>query len=159
MRLNLGCGEETIERPGWVNMDAEPRKAGVVAGDAYALPLEDGTVDLVVTSHVLEHLDVAKALAEQKRVLRDGGEVLACIPDVEHEGQWLRFHLEEVAKRGGGAAHQHVSNMTQAQLEAALRAAGFADVRPANPMERWELPGKAWWQAAASGRKAVAPCA
>ena len=155
MRLNLGCGEETIDRPGWVNADLEPRKAGVVKADAYALPWEDSTVEQVVTSHVLEHLDVPRALAEQRRVLREGGEVLACIPDVAHEKEWIRFHLEEARARGDGEHHHHISNMTQAQLEAALTAAGFEDVRPVLTTERWELPGKAWWQAAARGRKAV----
>lgn len=157
--LNLGCGAETITRRGWVNADAEPRKPGVVSADAYALPFADAEFDAVVTSHVLEHLDVSRALAEQHRVLKPGGEVLACIPDKEHEKEWLGYHLAEVRERGGGAGHQHISDMTQAELEAALRAAGFDDVRAVSPLERWELPGKAWWQAAASGRKAVRACA
>lgn len=158
--LNLGCGEQVVNRPGWVNADAEPRKDGVVKADAYALPFEDGTFDLVMTNHVLEHLaDVPKALAEQRRVLKPGGEVLACIPDMDHEEEWIGAHLGEIARLSklgsDGAGHQHVSNMNQAGLEAALRAAGFEDVREVATTERWELTGKMWWQAAARGRKAV----
>lgn len=157
--LNLGCGAELIERRGWVNADLEPRAPGVVPADAYALPFAKGEFDLVVTSHVLEHLDTPRALAEQRRVLKPGGEVLACIPDKAHAKEWMPFHLAELSARGGGGHHAHISDMTQGELEAALRAAGFVDVRPVNPLDRWELPGKAWWQAAARGRKEVVACA
>ena len=159
LNLNLGCGAETIDRPGWVNVDLEPRKPGVVKGDCYALEYADDSADIVVTSHVLEHLDVPKALAEWKRVLKPGGECLTVVPDADHEKEWIRYHLEEAHARGDGEAHHHKADLTQASLEDALRAAGFVDVAPVSTMDRWELPGKAWWQAAASGRKAVAPCA
>lgn len=159
LNLNLGCGAETIDRPGWVNVDLEPRKPHVVKGDVLALDFPDGSADMVVTSHVLEHLDVPAALAEWKRVLKPGGECLAVVPDAAHEKQWIGFHLAEAHERGGGEAHHHKADLTQESLEQALRDAGFVDVVAVDPDDRWELPGKAWWQAAASGRKAVTPCA
>lgn len=159
LKLNVGCGAETIDRPGWTNVDLEPRKPNVVKGDAYALPFADGSADIVVTSHVLEHLDVPRALAEWKRVLVEGGECLAVVPDAAYEKEWIRFHLQEAHERGGGEAHHHHADLTQASLEQALRDAGFEDVQSVNTNDRWELPGKAWWQAAARGRKGVAACA
>lgn len=160
LKLNLGCGGETIDRPGWTNVDLEPRgKKDVVKADVLALPFPDGSAELVVTSHVLEHLDVPRALAEWHRVLAPGGECLCCVPDHAHEKEWLRYHLEELHKRGSGPLDQHHADLTQEDLEKALAGAGFVDVHPVDANDRWELPGKAWWQAVASGRKAVAPCA
>lgn len=152
INLNLGCGAELIRRPGWVNLDLEPRAAGALRGDAYALPYEDGSVDAIVTSHLLEHLDVPRALAEWRRVLKPGGRVLACVPDASREKEWIGYHLAEARERGDGASHHHMADLTQASLEASLGRAGFDDVRREDPMLRWELPGKADWQACASGR-------
>jgi tRNA G46 methylase TrmB len=57
-----------------------------------ALPLVNGTVDCLVYGDVLEHLvDPWTVLRQQTAWLRDGGQVLACIPNVQH---WsLILHL------------------------------------------------------------------
>lgn len=158
--LNLGCGSETIDRPGWENIDLEPRAPRVIAADCLALPHQDESVDGVVTSHLLEHLpDTGAALREWARVLRPGGELLVCVPDADLEKEWIGFHLAEARERGGGGSHEHAVDLTQASLELALRDAGLVDVVKVDPAARWELPGKADWQAVASGRKAVTPCA
>lgn len=47
------------------------------------LDLPDGSFDRVICSHVLEHVDDTKALAEIKRVLRPGGYAVIMIPLVE----------------------------------------------------------------------------
>lgn len=160
MRLNLGCGEETIDRPGWVNVDMHPRKPHVLRADVLSLPFPEGSAEQIATSHLLEHLpDTAAALKEWKRVLAPGGELLVCVPDAAYEAEWLRYHLEEAHKRGEASEHRHHVDLTQASLEKALRDAGFVDVRAVDTLERWELPGKCWWQACASGRKEVPTCA
>jgi 2-polyprenyl-6-hydroxyphenyl methylase/3-demethylubiquinone-9 3-methyltransferase len=52
-------------------------KVSYQVGSAYALPFEDGSVDAVVISDVLEHLhDLPTAVSEIARVLRPGGMVL-----------------------------------------------------------------------------------
>lgn len=153
MKLNLGCGVEVIDRPGWVNGDLEPRHSLARKMDALNLPYETGTVDLVISSHLLEHLPAEQALLEWKRVLKVGGECVACIPDLDHKAQWIAFHLAEASERGGGEAHRHISEMSAAQLVAAFKEAGFTDVESIDPGERWELPSKAWWQAVVKGVK------
>lgn len=46
----------------------------VVKGNALALPLPDGTADVVVAGEILEHVtDLARAVSEACRVLRPGG--------------------------------------------------------------------------------------
>jgi len=59
-------------------LDADPgRKGHYMAGDAYALPIGQGRVDLVVSIGVLQALSrPEQALAEVGRVLRPGGTLL-----------------------------------------------------------------------------------
>ncbi len=56
-------------------LDADLRCA-----DVGALPYDDGTFDIVMAAHLLDHLpDPAAALAEMHRVVRPGGHVIVCL--------------------------------------------------------------------------------
>lgn len=60
---------------------AHDRGLPVVRADALALPLPDGTLDLVVAFDVLEHIeDDHRAVAEICRVLRPGAIALIAVP-------------------------------------------------------------------------------
>ncbi len=64
--------------------EPEPPAAPIelVTGGAEALPFADGAFDAVVSTQVLEYVeDVAGALAEARRVLRDGGRLLVLDTD------------------------------------------------------------------------------
>lgn len=53
----------------------------------YGIPFPDESVSYVYSSHLLEHLyknDAKKLLKEAFRVLRKGGIVRICVPDLEH---------------------------------------------------------------------------
>lgn len=64
----------------YVSADLEPGRANVTA-DLTALPCEDERFDLVICSHVLEHVpDDAAAMREMRRVLRSGGIALVQTP-------------------------------------------------------------------------------
>jgi len=94
--LDVGCGPGTItaefaERlsPGRVvGVDAAPdalaaageleTTAEFILGDAYALPFDDGSFDVVHTHQTLQHVqDPVAMLREMVRVSRDGGMVAA----------------------------------------------------------------------------------
>lgn len=63
--------------PAMLRASGEPS----VAADAARLPLRDGSFDVVVLSALLEHvIDPAAVLAECRRVLRDGGRIVAYVP-------------------------------------------------------------------------------
>lgn len=62
--------------------DIEPGKADLLI-DIQAIDLDDSTVDTVVCSHVLEHVDDERALSEIRRILKPGGHALIMIPIVE----------------------------------------------------------------------------
>ncbi len=101
--LDVGCGEgqitvdvASVVQPGEVKgldsvaaniarcasiaTDAGVRNATFDVGDAYALPYQDGVFDLCYTNGLFDWLrDPLKALREQKRVTRSGGQVLAIV--------------------------------------------------------------------------------
>lgn len=56
MKLNLGCEDQILE--GFINIDITPRK-GVRVWDLnrFPLPFKDNSVDFILCSHLLEHLD------------------------------------------------------------------------------------------------------
>jgi SAM-dependent methyltransferase len=54
---------------------------------AYGIPLSDDSVELIYTSHLLEHLfrdDAIQLLSECWRVLKSGGRIRICVPDLAH---------------------------------------------------------------------------
>jgi SAM-dependent methyltransferase len=58
----------------WVGGDLSPEDPGVAALDLTALPFADGSFDMVLCSHVLEHVaDDGRAMTEVRRVLRPEG--------------------------------------------------------------------------------------
>jgi arabinofuranan 3-O-arabinosyltransferase len=61
----------------YVSVDLRP--VGDVRGDAQALPVRDGAVDVCFSSNVLEHVaDPRRMLLEMLRVTRPGGVVFVC---------------------------------------------------------------------------------
>lgn len=89
--LNLGCGPYKID--GAINLDSNAGwKPDVVRDVARGLPFDDKSVDLVTTSHFLEHLDTTTLMfliPEIYRVLKTGGDWKIVVPigntgDIEH---------------------------------------------------------------------------
>jgi predicted SAM-dependent methyltransferase len=94
MKLNLGCGRDL--RTGWVNVDLfqgaappiDPAKQPdtlLIRHDLRAgIPLEEGSCDLIYSSHFFEHLSFAdgrKLMADCYRALRPGGVFRIVLPD------------------------------------------------------------------------------
>ena len=89
---------------------ARPAMAPVefVEGSAEAIPLEDRSVDTVVTTWTLCSIpDAPRSLREMRRVLKPGGHLLF----VEHgrapdaSVRWWQDHLNPAWKRLGGGCH------------------------------------------------------
>jgi predicted SAM-dependent methyltransferase len=83
--VNIGCGARFDRR--WVNLDGEPLAPEVEQYDCrQKLRFEDNSVDVIYSSHVIEHLspEIARRfLRETVRVLRPGGLIRLVTPDLE----------------------------------------------------------------------------
>lgn len=71
--VDLGAGGRRV-RPDVVCVDFVPFPGTTVVGDVQRLPFADGSVDLILATGLLEHVEDERALlAETFRVLRPGG--------------------------------------------------------------------------------------
>lgn len=120
VKLNLGSFT-TMYHNGWVNVDAID-VSQFAAASAYqflhhdvrqGLPYGTESVDMIYTSHMLEHLTAAEGqsvLKECRRVLKPGGVMRVLVPDaglltrLYHEGQLGRF--DQLSKTCGEAPDQ-----------------------------------------------------
>jgi SAM-dependent methyltransferase/uncharacterized protein YbaR (Trm112 family) len=84
--LNIGSARERVLRQAFAGREVVkvgfPSRGGIdLYGDALQLPVRSGSVDLLMSSSVMEHLsDPERAASEQFRVVKDGGRVYAEIP-------------------------------------------------------------------------------
>jgi SAM-dependent methyltransferase len=129
-----GGNTRVLRRLGWraVAVEYGAEGAGVarerglptLRADATALPVADGTVDLVVAFDVLEHIeDDEAAVAHVFRALRPGGHYLVAVPC---DPRLWSAHDEAVG---------HVRRYTRAGLERLLSGAGFE----VGPLRSWNV--------------------
>jgi SAM-dependent methyltransferase len=106
--------------------DIAPGRADMVLNiEAIAVP--DATYDCVVCSHVLEHVDDKKALAEMVRVLKPGGVALIMLPVIE--GWAATYENPRVAGAEDRKRHYGQSDHLRyygADVRDRIRGAGFA---------------------------------
>jgi len=103
----------------YVSADLDPNYADIVV-NIENIDLPDGFADVVVASHLLEHVDDGKALKELRRILKPGGVAVIMVPIVEgwaatyedpkvvtakdrvaHFGQWdhVRYYGRDIRER------------------------------------------------------------
>jgi predicted SAM-dependent methyltransferase len=144
-RLNWGCG--THPEPGWINSDIKDGPGIDLSGDILdGLPLEDESIDYVVSIHALPELPLrtqVPALEELRRVLVDGGVLRLALPDLDRgirayqAGDASYFLVSDDDARSLGAKfvthmlwHGYTRTLFNADLiEELLERAGFARVR------------------------------
>jgi len=77
----------------------------LVAGDAYAIPFRNASLDVIIFSEVLEHLGKpADAIAEAVRVLKPAGVIVISVPYREKIIQHLCIHCNRLTPAN---AHLH----------------------------------------------------
>lgn len=148
--LDVGCGTgEHLKRalaqgmsatgvePAAAMREAAGRNAPgatVLPAVATALPFDAGQFDIVLEIEVLRYLhdeDIAKALAEAKRVLKPGGVVFVTLVNRwALDGFYVRQRLRQLRKRARyDTTNPHCSFFTPKSAARALREAGFRDIR------------------------------
>jgi SAM-dependent methyltransferase len=111
----------------WTGGDLEPDDPGVEAMDVSALPFEDATFDLVLCSHVLEHVpDDARAMRELRRVLRPGGRAILQQPVDEAAARTREDPGSPPAERLRAFGQEDHVRVYGRDFADRLRSAGFA---------------------------------
>ena len=84
--LNVGCGNHFHKD--WTNIDFNSYSEHVIAHNLLkGIPIEDESFEVIYHSHVLEHFfkkDAEFFIKECYRVLKKGGIIRICIPDLEN---------------------------------------------------------------------------
>ena len=86
MRLHIGC-RDRIFNDEWVNLDIQGGEGVDIIDDAAELKrVEDGSCDIIYSSHLLEHFgrnDILSVLRVWHRKLKDGGILRLSVPNFE----------------------------------------------------------------------------
>jgi len=99
IRLNIGSGQRKFDnKHGWRNVDVNPKWHPDLVADGSHLPMiEDGSADVIVLHHVLEHFgcgEAAPLIRECHRILCPGGSLLVFVPDMRQLFQaWMQGRL------------------------------------------------------------------
>lgn len=106
--------------------DLTPGRADTVL-NIEAMDLPDASVDAVIASHILEHVDDRRALPEIRRVLASGGQLIAMVPLIEG---WTTTY-EDASKLSGEERAQHFGQPDHVRFYGAdfrdrIREAGFS---------------------------------
>lgn len=112
----------------WASQQNDQEWLTFQRGDASAVPVEDGSFDVAVSTQVLEYVpDVPKAVAELHRVLRPGGRVF--IVDTDWDAVVWHSSKPERMERILRAWEAHCADPRLPRtLAPKLRSAGFTDV-------------------------------
>ncbi len=83
-KLHLGCGKRKVK--GWVNSDLRDSDFNVDYTQGF-LPWRSFSFDVIVSQHLVEHLELTKELIpllkELKRILKRKGEIWLSCPDLK----------------------------------------------------------------------------
>jgi SAM-dependent methyltransferase len=170
--LDIGCGNGAPMRrfieAGWsatgIDADAQAvaaaRSAGLDArvGTLKAQRFADAQFDLIVMSHVIEHLpDPVGELQECRRILKPSGSIAIATPNARSLGHRLCGRYWP-----GLDTPRHLQIFTPQSLTRMLAMAGFAPLwvrTHAGIAANWMLAGQWWRDAEATGRAGGLPAA
>jgi predicted SAM-dependent methyltransferase len=85
--LHLGCGENYIRLPGFINIDGNIfRRKDLWLDITLGFPFSDESIDGIFASHILEHFNetqVCRVLQESYRILKRGGGIRFITPNLQ----------------------------------------------------------------------------
>jgi SAM-dependent methyltransferase len=135
--LDLGCGAGSLraQMAGLhvVGVDVDPkelsrnRELPSVCAESHTLPFANGSFDLIVCHHSLEHFrDAARVIREIRRVLKPQGRLFVSVPD----GRSFSDRLYRLVLCGGGHFQRFSFESVVSAIEsgAELRLAGWREL-------------------------------
>jgi SAM-dependent methyltransferase len=100
------------------NRDGNPRPD--IVADAARIPIRDGALDFLLSSHMLEHhQDTLRTLYEWKRILKPGGIMFLVLPhhartlDRHRAVTTLQHHIDDYAKLGEEPDYSHCEEIRE----------------------------------------------
>jgi ubiquinone/menaquinone biosynthesis C-methylase UbiE len=95
--------------------------------DKESLPYESNTFDVVFSSHTIEHIiDTHKFMEESRRVLKDGGRLIICCPNINTPISWfMQIFLDLTPKAGCRPYSSHYRDFSLKILSKAFKMHGF----------------------------------
>lgn len=169
--LHVGCGSAPLPTSfgdcDEIRLDIDPEVKPDVEGSITDIPLISNVVDVVYSSHNLEHLhehEVPLALSQFYRVLKSGGRLVVEVPDIQSVAEAVsKIGLDGVlyqspagpirpkdvlfglqtAVAGGNSFYAHKTGFTQDSLAGALRSAHFQNVAVTCHTEAYSLSATA----------------
>ena len=118
-----------LARPGrrYIAIDRYDDDASAEQQDLTALPYDDRSFDLVLCSHVLEHIpDDRRAIGEIRRVLRTGGHGIVMVPiDRQRPLTYEDFSIATPSERLKAFGHPYHVRVCGWDYADRLRAAGL----------------------------------
>jgi predicted SAM-dependent methyltransferase len=136
MKLHLGCGEKHLE--GFINVDVRELKGVDLVDDIKKLnSFENGSIDLIYASHVLEHIGRREYMEVIRRwydILKTDGVLRIAVPDfekiVEHYNENKNLTLLRGFLYGGQTypENYHYCTWDFKTLSQDLKTVGFKEV-------------------------------
>lgn len=119
IKLNLGSGTDYKE--GFINVDYQGKLDVKHNLDKYPFPFKANSVDFILASHILEHVDEPfKFLKESQRILKPGGRMEIRVPHCEATGGAFgtfahKHHFHEFAIRDVTGHEERVNSQFQSK--------------------------------------------
>jgi len=133
LKLHVGCGR--VIKDGYINIDAKGSKGLdhlIKKADCEKLPYQNGTVDLIETYHMIEHLDRHKALRAIQHwcnLLKPGGKLILECPDfLQAAKDYIDGDMSRINNLFGLQRNEydfHKFGYTNASMEKIMKGAGF----------------------------------
>jgi predicted SAM-dependent methyltransferase len=158
VKVQLGPGQKNY-LDGWINVDANAfsAKCDVWADLRNTLPFRDGTVDVLYSHHVVEHLpddQLVDHFRDVFRCLKPGGVFRIGGPNgdsamrkyVEGDSKWFSDFPDPRESIGGRLANyilcrgEHLTILTFSYLEEIARRAGFSELYACRPATETNFP-------------------
>ncbi|HCS12828.1 MAG: hypothetical protein COS82_04480 [Zetaproteobacteria bacterium CG06_land_8_20_14_3_00_59_53] len=130
------------DRSAWRVSERKLDPLRFLSGDIFNLPLADASVDIIISSEVVEHLpDPTPALWEMARVLKPGGYAMVTTPNPHNLPELVGYGLDTIS--GGNFKKFYWKGQDEVSAPPLAAAVGFGHVS-VHPFKVW----KPWFEQA-----------
>ena len=157
LMINCGSGQRPFDSPPWVNVDIQEKYKPDFVADWRSMPMfTDGSADVIVAHHTIEHVGCGEArpfFKEAYRILKPGGSLIITVPDVERlVSRWEAGGIDDytlmvnlMGAYMGDEADRHKWHYTFGGLKAELMIA-VAEIQTVSGVGEWGAVKRFDWR-------------